>query len=57
VLIWDKLNVHKAASLREFAAARDWLTIYNLPPCAPDLTTCRRDLVTASARLALQRHL
>ncbi len=31
------LNVHKAAGLREFAASRDWLTIYYLPPYAPDL--------------------
>ncbi|WP_420918691.1 IS630 family transposase [Streptomyces coelicoflavus] len=37
VLIWDDLNVHKAAGLREFAASRDWLTIYYLPPYAPDL--------------------
>ncbi|MFF0541160.1 transposase [Streptomyces coelicoflavus] len=37
VLIWDNLNVHKAAGLREFAASRDWLTIYYLPPYAPDL--------------------
>ncbi|WP_443064351.1 IS630 family transposase [Streptomyces sp. NBC_00525] len=37
VLVWDNLNVHKAAGLREFAEARDWLTIYYLPPYAPDL--------------------
>ncbi|MFD8538896.1 IS630 family transposase [Streptomyces rubrogriseus] len=37
VLVWDNLNVHKAAGLREFADARDWLTIYYLPPYAPDL--------------------
>ncbi|MEV7537002.1 transposase [Streptomyces hydrogenans] len=37
VLVRDNLNVHKAAGLREFAASRDWLTIYYLPPCAPDL--------------------
>ncbi|WP_442810144.1 transposase [Streptomyces sp. NBC_01197] len=37
VLIWDNLNVHKAAGLREFAETRDWLTIYYLPPYAPDL--------------------
>ncbi|WP_323180948.1 MULTISPECIES: transposase [unclassified Streptomyces] len=30
-------TVHKAAGLREFAASRDWLTIYYLPPYAPDL--------------------
>ena len=32
VLIWDNLNVHKAAGLREFAETREWLTIYFLPP-------------------------
>ncbi|MFH8445962.1 transposase [Streptomyces sp. NPDC018026] len=37
VLVWDNLNVHKAAGLHEFAAARDWLTICYLPPYAPDL--------------------
>ncbi|GAB2895204.1 hypothetical protein GCM10027074_73640 [Streptomyces deserti] len=37
VLVWDNLNVHKAADLREWATARDWLTIYYLPPYAPDL--------------------
>jgi hypothetical protein len=31
------LNVHKAADLRQWAAAREWLTIYYLPPYAPDL--------------------
>lgn len=37
VLVWDDLNVHKAADLQKFAEARDWLTIYYLPPYAPDL--------------------
>ncbi|CAM5724378.1 hypothetical protein SCALM49S_07878 [Streptomyces californicus] len=37
MLIWDNLNVHKAAGLREFAASRDWRAIYYLPPYAPDL--------------------
>ncbi|MFE3831021.1 transposase [Streptomyces sp. NPDC059092] len=36
-LVRDNLNVHKAAGLREFAASRDWLSVYYLPPCAPDL--------------------
>uniref|UniRef100_UPI001CDA0AF2 transposase n=1 Tax=Microbispora cellulosiformans TaxID=2614688 RepID=UPI001CDA0AF2 len=39
VLVWDNLNVHKAADLQKFAEARDWLTIYYLPPYAPDLNT------------------
>ncbi|WP_204062463.1 transposase [Planobispora siamensis] len=37
VLVWDSLNVHKAADPQEFAEARDWLTICYLPPYAPDL--------------------
>lgn len=37
VLVWDNFNVHKAAGLREFAENRDRLTIYYLPPYAPDL--------------------
>ncbi|MFF6794493.1 transposase [Streptomyces filamentosus] len=37
VVVWDNLNVHKAADLREWAASRDWLTIHYLPPYAPDL--------------------
>lgn len=37
MLIWDNLNVHKAADLQKFAESRDWLNIYYLPPYAPDL--------------------
>ncbi|MER7927415.1 transposase [Streptomyces sp. NPDC096057] len=37
VLVWDNLNVRKAADLQTFAEARDWLTIYYLPSYAPDL--------------------
>ncbi len=55
--IWDNLNVHKAADLREFAEARDWLTIYHLPPHAPDLNPVEGDLVPPATRLALQRRL
>lgn len=58
VLVWDNLNVHKAADLQKFAEARDWLTIYYLPPYAPDLNPPRRgDLVPPATRLALQRRL
>ncbi|MCP9946620.1 transposase [Streptomyces somaliensis] len=35
VLVWDNLNVHKAAELRKLAEARDRLTISYLPPHAP----------------------
>ncbi|MEU8117006.1 transposase [Micromonospora sp. NPDC048947] len=34
---FPQTDIHKAAGLREFAEARDWLTIYYLPPYAPDL--------------------
>jgi hypothetical protein len=37
VLVWDNLDVHKAAGLREFPEVRDWLTIHYPPPYAPDL--------------------
>jgi transposase len=41
VLVWDNLNVHKAADLQKFAEARDWLTIYCLPPTHPTSTQSR----------------
>ncbi|MET8676065.1 transposase [Streptomyces sp. NPDC004647] len=37
VLIWDNLNTHLTSGMREFVAARDWLTVYQLPSYAPDL--------------------
>ncbi|GGU41273.1 hypothetical protein GCM10010289_72720 [Streptomyces violascens] len=37
VLIWDNLNTHRAAGIREYAAHHDWLTIVQLPSYAPDL--------------------
>ncbi|MFC8870210.1 transposase [Streptomyces sp. NPDC057148] len=37
VLIWDNLNVHKDARLREFIDAHDWITSCFLPAYAPHL--------------------
>jgi len=37
VLVWDGLNTHTSRAMRELAAARDWLTVYRLPPYAPGL--------------------
>ncbi|WP_422664573.1 winged helix-turn-helix domain-containing protein, partial [Streptomyces sp.] len=34
VLIWDNLNTHRAAGMREYAAEHDWLTIVQLPSYA-----------------------
>ncbi|MEU0041384.1 transposase [Streptomyces sp. NPDC006333] len=37
VLIWDNLNVHKDNRMRAFIDSTDWITVYYLPPYAPDL--------------------
>jgi len=37
VAVWDNLNSHVSAAMTELAAARDWLTIYRLPPYAHEL--------------------
>ncbi len=37
VLIWDNLNTHLAAGMKKFIAVQDLLTVYQLPPYAPDL--------------------
>jgi transposase len=37
VLIWDNLNTHISAAMRQLIDAREWLTVIRLPPYAPDL--------------------
>lgn len=37
VVIWDNLNTHISAAMRELIAARDWLHVIRLPAYAPDL--------------------
>ncbi|MCC3773813.1 IS630 family transposase [Streptomyces sp. UNOB3_S3] len=37
ILVWDNLNTHRAAGIRQYADAHDWLTIVHLPTYAPDL--------------------
>jgi putative transposase len=37
VLVWDNLNTHVSRAMRELAAARDWLTVFQLPAYAPEL--------------------
>ncbi|WP_445081914.1 IS630 family transposase [Streptomyces ipomoeae] len=37
VLVWDNLNTHLTTGMRRYIAERDWLTVYQLPPYAPDL--------------------
>jgi transposase len=37
VVVWDNLNTHVSAAMGELVAARDWLTVFQLPPYAPEL--------------------
>ncbi|BCB74961.1 hypothetical protein GCM10022251_75300 [Phytohabitans flavus] len=37
VLVWDNLNTHISAAMRELADSRDWLHVIQLPAYAPDL--------------------
>jgi hypothetical protein len=37
VVMWDNLNTHVSAAMAELIAARDWLTVYRLPPYAHEL--------------------
>jgi len=37
IVIWDNLNTHRTQAIRDFAQARDWLTLIYLPPYAPEL--------------------
>ncbi len=37
VLVWDGLNTHTSRAMAELIAARDWLTVYQLPAYASEL--------------------
>ena len=37
VLVWDNLNTHTSRAMRELIAARDWLTVFQLPSYASEL--------------------
>jgi hypothetical protein len=38
ILVWDNLNVHRSAAMRDFCEAHpDWLTVVRLPAYAPEL--------------------
>jgi putative transposase len=37
VVVWDNLNTHLSRAMTELIAARDWLTVYQLPPYAHEL--------------------
>jgi transposase len=37
VVVWDNSNTHVSAAMTALAAARDWLTVFQLPPYAHEL--------------------
>jgi hypothetical protein len=37
VVVWDNLNTHVSRAMADLITARDWLTIYQLPPYAHEL--------------------
>jgi putative transposase len=37
MLVWDNLNTHVSAAMRQMIGARDWLRVIRLPAYAPDL--------------------
>jgi hypothetical protein len=37
VVVWDNLNTHVSRTMTELIAARDWLTVFQLPPYAHEL--------------------
>ena len=43
ILCWDNSNTHISAQMRTLPHAhRDWLTVVQMPSCAPDLNGVRR---------------
>ena len=42
VVIWDNLNTHISAAMRQMIDARNWLHVIRLPAYAPDLNPSKR---------------
>lgn len=60
MLLWDNLNPHVSAAMRELVATRVWLHVIRLPAYAPDLNptegVCGRTSNAASATCRPRRH-
>ena len=52
VVVWDNSNTHTSAAMTELAAARDWLTIFQLPPYAHELNPVEMSLPQCEFRSA-----
>jgi len=51
IVIWDNLNTHLSAVMREFTGAHpDWLTVVQLPAYAPDLNPVEMGLPQCELR-------
>jgi hypothetical protein len=57
VVVWDNLNTHVSRAMAELIGARDWLTVYQLPPYAHELnpvelvwSTLKRSLANLAKR-------
>ena len=50
VVVWDNLNSHVSAAMAELAAARDWLTVCQLPPYAHELNPVEMSLPQCELR-------
>jgi len=44
VVVWDNLNAHVSAAMADLVAARDWLTVFQLPPYAHELNPVEMSL-------------
>ena len=42
MVVWDNLNAHTSGAMAQLIAARDWLTVYRLPPYAHELNPVER---------------
>ena len=50
VLVWDNLNTHVSRAIAELVAARDWLTVFRLPPYASELNPVEMSLPQCELR-------
>jgi putative transposase len=50
VLVWDNLNTHTSRAMRQLIAARDWLTVYQLPSYASELNPAEMGLPQCELR-------
>ena len=50
MVVWDDLNTHVSGAMAELVAARDWLTVFRLPPYAPELNPVEMSLPQCELR-------